>query len=162
MCLEIQISFKSCRSRWALILCWQGDWARKHISLLIKIKARENKQRLGGSATRSGASSLPAFERLSFLSQAEWSLGDEKSRLWIWKINRNLSSFIFLFARYIIFNNVYYYLKKNQEMSLEFLLSPKKELQIVMNILISIFFCVNSASEKKMFFFFSCLWFFWV
>lgn len=38
---------------------------------------------------------------------------------------------------------------KNQEMSLESLLSPKKELQIVMNILISIFFCVNSASEKK-------------
>lgn len=34
-------------------------------------------------------------------------------------------------------------------MSLESLLSPKKELQIVMNILISIFFCVNSASGKK-------------
>lgn len=48
---------------------------------------------------------------------------------------------------------------KNQEMSLESLLSPKKELQIVMNILISIFFCVNSASEKDVFFF-SCLWFF--
>lgn len=103
VCLDIPISFpmpEPLSHRLGWFRGRRGSRARFIIN--GRSRGRVNKGARGGPPAR--APSVPAFGRLSFLSRAEGPLGDERSRLWIWKINRNLPSLIFLFARCIIFS----------------------------------------------------------
>lgn len=63
--------------------CLGADEAPKAYFIINENKGERVNKGVKRNATQSEPSALPACERRSFLPQAEFSLGAEKSRLWI-------------------------------------------------------------------------------